>query len=137
MLPDESGFVVPSCNTCPTDAARLSAPHLAPVAKFIVLVGPASTWRLIPIEPLRLMYGAFANASTTVFTAASLGAWLCVLSAIQSTCTKMSGLPTVAPMAGRLTNCGPEPSPGSTVVPLIFQSSGMPSPVLEASANTQ
>ena|ERR1700720_2759848 len=40
MLPDESGFVVPSCCTWPTDAVRLSAPHLAPVAKFIVLVGP-------------------------------------------------------------------------------------------------
>ena len=30
-----------------------------------------------------------------------------------------------------------KPSPGSTVAPLIFQSSGMPSPVLQASAKPQ
>ena len=66
--------------------------------------------------------------------AAADGAWLCFLSAIQSSWMKRSGRFTSAPIDGRSMNCGPLPSPGSTVTPLRFQSSGIPSPVDEASS---
>src|ERR1700721_4286685 len=97
----------------------------------MIIFGPASTWRLIPTEPVRLTYGEFANASTTVLMAAAEKAKEFVAFAIQSSCTKMSGLLTVAPIAGKSMNCP------LIVTPLVFHASGIPSQVAELQSKTQ